>query len=131
MKNYVVFDAYKHNSVGVWYYVPENGTFKEGASSYGFGAIKYPEGSVYVGEIYYDGKEFIKHGKGQQDFTYSVMGKMMKEFDMKQYKFVGEYDKDHEWIYGNGVLYYRDADSKPVHFCKAWFEGLRITGEYV
>lgn len=130
MKNYVIFDAYKKNTVGVWYYAPEKGGFNEGEPSYGFGAVKYNEGSVYVGGLYYDGKDFIKHGFGEQDFTYSTMSAVITELGIKKYKFVGEYDKDHEWIYGNGVLYYTDEKLKPARFCKGSFEGLRLIGEY-
>lgn len=130
MKNYVIFDAFKTNEEGAWYYAPDNGVFKEGEPSYGFGSIKYPEGSVYTGGIYYDGKNFIKHGFGEQDFTYSTMGRVNKTMGVKKYKFVGEYDKDHEWIFGNGVLYYVNDDLTPARFVKASFEGLVKTGEY-
>ena len=74
MKNYKVFDAYKTNSAGVWYFVPDGGVFKKGKPCKGFGAIKYAEGSVYTGDIFYDGKNFNKKGYGQQDFTKSNIG---------------------------------------------------------
>lgn len=39
-KLYKIFDAYKLNSVGVWYFIPNEGAFKAGKPCKGFGAIK-------------------------------------------------------------------------------------------
>lgn len=131
MKNYKVFDAYKTNSAGVWYFVPDGGVFKKGKPCKGFGAIKYAEGSVYTGDIFYDGKNFNKKGYGQQDFTKSNIGDTVKALGEKKYKFVGQYDyRKTDWIYGNGVLYYTYEDGNPSHFKKGFFKGLDKIGEY-
>lgn len=131
MKNYKVFDAYKTNSVGVWFFAPKEGVYKEGKPCKGFGSVKYPEGSVYTGDIYYDGKNFNKIGYGQQDFSRSVIGYTDSRINEKKYKFVGSYDyRKTEWIYGNGVLYYTDESGKPSHFAKGFFSGLTRIGDY-
>lgn len=130
MKNYVVFDAYYKNKPGVWFYCPSVGEFVAGEPSTGFGTVRYPEGSVYTGDIYYDGKNFIKHGFGTQNFTYSKLGELRSDIGLRKFKFVGEYDKDHEWIFGNGVLYYTDENLKPKAFVKGNFLGLALVGPY-
>lgn len=131
MKNYTVFEELKTNSAGVWFFVPDSGVFKKGTPCKGFGAIKYAEGSVYTGDIFYDGKNFNKKGYGQQDFTKSSIGDTVKTIGEKKYKFVGCYDyRKTDWIYGNGVLYYTYEDGKPSHFRKGFFKGLDKIGEY-
>ena len=60
-KNILIIENFKTNSAGIWYFVPE-GVFKMGKPCKGFGSIKYVEGSVYSGDIYYDGKNFEKLG---------------------------------------------------------------------
>lgn len=131
MKNYKIFDGYKTNSVGVWYFCPQKGSFEEGKPCKGFGCIKYAEGSLYTGDIYYDGENFNKKGCGQQDFTRSGIGDIIPSLGEKKYKFVGCYDyRKTDWIYGNGVLYYTDEKGAPTHFRKGFFKGLDKTGEY-
>lgn len=129
-KNIIFFENFKNNSAGVWYFVPE-GEFKKGKSCKGFGSIKYVEGSVYTGDIYYDGKSFEKLGYGQQDFTQSILSSCGAVSSDVLYKYVGKYDyRKSDWIYGNGVMYYKGADGKPTHFRKAFFSGLSVIGEY-
>lgn len=131
MKNYKVFAAFKKNAVGVWYFAPKEGTFKKCIPCKGFGCIKYAEGSVYTGDIYYDGKKFNKIGNGQQDFSRSDIGKVVPTIGEKKYLFVGRYDyRKTDWIYGNGVLYYTDESGKPTHFRKGFFRGLDKIKEY-
>ena len=55
--NYIIFDEYKTNRPGAWYFVPDEGVFVKGVPCHGFGAVKYVEGSVYVGELYYGNVE--------------------------------------------------------------------------
>lgn len=129
-KNIVVFENFKTDSAGVWYFVPE-GEFKKGKPCKGFGCIKYVDGSVYTGDIYYDGKNFEKLGYGQQDFTQSTLSSCGAVSSDVLYKYVGKYDyRKTDWIYGNGVMYYKSADGKPAHFRKAFFSGLSVIGEY-
>lgn len=130
-KNYIVFHGYDTNSAGVWYFSAEKGEFHTGKPCKGFGAVRYAEGSVYTGELYYDGKDFHKIGLGQQDFTHSTIGKTDERIHEKKYKFVGRYDyRKTDWIYGNGVLYYTDVNGKPSHFRKGFFKGLEKIKEY-
>ena len=129
-KNCLIFGAFYDDSAGVRFFVPD-GEFKKGKPCKGFGSIKYPEGSVYTGDVVYDGKNFEKLGYGQQDFTRSNIGALDKNINEKIYKFVGRYDyRKTDWIYGDGVLYYTDADGKPAHFVKGFFRGLDKAGEY-
>lgn len=131
MKNYKTFGAFKTNSVGVWYFMPNEGTFKTGMPCKGFGCIKYAESSVYTGEIYYDGKNFNKIGYGKQDFTQSNIGDVIESIGERKYLFVGRYDyRKTDWIYGNGVVYYTDKEGKPTHFRKGFYRGLDKIGEY-
>jgi lysophospholipase L1-like esterase len=132
MKNsFKIFESYRTNSVGIWYFVADNGEWKKGKPCKGFGTVKYAEGSVYTGDLYYDGKNFNKIGFGQQDFSRSCFGNIDKRINEKKYKFVGRYDyRKTDWIYGNGVMYYTDACGKPTHFAKGFFTGVRITGDY-
>ena len=48
--NYVVFDEYRTNAPGAWYFAPDQGEFCKGTPCHGFGTVKYVEGSVYTGE---------------------------------------------------------------------------------
>lgn len=131
MANCKIFDAFKTNSAGVWYFVPKEGAFHKGKPCKGFGCIKYAEGSVYTGDIFYDGKNFNKIGYGQQDFTHSAIGNPIPAIGEKKYKFVGNYDyRKTDWIYGNGVLYYTDSEGKPTHFRKGFYRGLDWIGAY-
>ncbi len=130
-KKIVIFENFKTNAAGVWYFVPE-GEFKKGKPCNGFGVIKYVEGSVYSGDIYYDGKSFEKLGFGQQDFSQSSLSSCGAVSYDVLYKYVGKFDyRKTNWIYGNGVMYYKSADGKPTHFRKAFFSGLSVVGEYM
>lgn len=131
MKNYKMFDAYITHSVGVWYFVPDAGVFRTGKPCKGFGYIKYAEGSVYTGDLFYDGKNFNKLGYGQQDFSNSDIGKTVPALGEKKVMFVGRYDyRKTDWIYGNGVVYYTYENGKPSHFRKGFFRGLDKIKEY-
>ncbi|MCM1295430.1 MAG: SGNH/GDSL hydrolase family protein [Muribaculaceae bacterium] len=130
-KNIKIFSNFKNNAAGIWYFSPNEGAFRKGTPCKGFGCIKYAEGSIYTGDIYYDGTNFNKLGYGQQDFTRSNIGDLNKYLGEKKYKFVGAYDyRKTDWIYGNGVLYFTYPDGKPSHFLKGFFSGLDKKGEY-
>lgn len=45
-KNYVIFDPYYTNREGAWYFSPDEGEFCQGKACYGFGSVKYFDGSV-------------------------------------------------------------------------------------
>lgn len=102
----------------------DNGILQNGQS--GFGSVAYPEGSVYTGSLIYTGGEFEKYGYGEQDFTKSVMtADVLGGADgLDVYKFVGHYDyRKTDWIFGNGILYFRDKKLKPAAFIKGYFIG--------
>ena len=126
-----IFDAFKTNSAGVWYFIPKSGAFQKGKPCKGFGCVKYAEGSVYTGDLFYDGKNFNKLGYGQQDFSHSAIGNLIPAIGEKKYKFVGAYDyRKTDWIYGNGVLYFTDPEGRPTHFRKGFYRGLDWIGGY-
>ena len=131
-KNTIIFDNYYMHTPGIWYFTPNDlEKYKKNKPCYGFGQIKYSEGSLYTGEIYYDGKKFHKQGFGQQDFTYSVLSTLIPETNDKIYLFIGQFDyKKTNWINGNGVLYYRDKDGNPTRFIKGFYTNLSKIGEY-
>lgn len=129
-------EHYRKGTVGLWFFVTEDeARYSCGKSVYGFGCIKYDEGSVYTGDIWFDGKNYHKFGFGKQDFTYSeigsansLSGKLLKA---KKYMFVGEFDhRVNNWIYGNGVLYYNDLNGNPYRFMKGKFNCLTRTGDW-
>lgn len=132
-KNIVMFDNFKKGSEGVWYFIPSDmNLYKKHKPCYGFGVIKYPEGSVYSGDLYFDGKNYNKLGFGTQDFTHSTLGSVDPNINEKRALFVGKYDyRKTDWIYGNGVLYYRDLNGQPSRFIKGFFNGLDLLKPYV
>lgn len=133
MKNIVFFPALKQNKAGIWYFHTNKiNDYRKGKPCKGFGQIKYPEGSIYTGDIYFDGVNFNKLGNGQQDFTHSSLGNVDSKINEKIYKYVGKYDyRKTDWIYGNGVIYYQDINNKPSHFVKGYFKGLNKCKDYV
>lgn len=131
--NIKVKKAFNLDEVGIQFFVPNNmALYKSGKPCHGFGQIKYGEGSVYTGEVYFDGKEYHKLGYGRQEFTYSSLGSVDLNINEKIYMFVGNFNyRKTNWIYGNGVLYYRDLEGKPSRFVKGFFSCLDKTDEYI
>lgn len=125
MNNKYLFDNFYNNAPGIWYFIPKNPeAYIRGKPSYGFGCIKYAEGSVYTGNLYFDGKNYNKIGIGQQDFTLSFLSKTSLP-NQRIYKYVGEYDyRKNDWIYGRGVLYFVDQNNTPSYFVRGIFDGL-------
>lgn len=130
--NIKVFDTFKSNTPGIQCFVPNNRElYKKGKPCHGFGRIKYGEGSIYTGEIYFDGKEYHKFGFGRQDFTFSTIGAVDPAINEKIYCFVGNFDhRKTNRIYGNGVMYYRDLNGNPSRFVKGFFYGLDRIDNY-
>ena len=128
-----LFPAFSKNENGVWLFIPKNKErFNKGKSTKGRGIIKYPEGSIYYGDVFFDGKNYNKLGQGQQDFSSSDMGGVDTFINERMYKFVGTYNyRKNDWIYGNGVLYYKDLNGKPSHFVKGVFHGTNKVSDYV
>ena len=129
--NYIVFDEYRTNRPGAWYFMPDEGVFCKDVPCRGFGAVKYAEGSVYVGELYYDGENFNKIGYGQQDFCRSVLGRKSIHSGLRHSKYAGAFDyRKTDWIYGNGVMYFADDEGNPQYFVKGFFSSFDKIGEW-
>ena len=131
-RNCKMFENFYTNKPGIWYFIPKDSeSYKKNSPCKGFGQIKYGEGSLYTGEIYFDGKNYHKQGYGQQDFTYSSIGSIDQKRNEKKYLFIGKFDyKKTNWIHGNGILYYRDKDGNPLRFVKGFFSNLSKINEY-
>lgn len=125
-------DAYGRFATGVQVFVPENeADFAEGKSTRGFGIIRYAEGSVYYGDVFFDGENYNKLGFGRQDFLLSDIGALDSWRKIRRAFYIGEFDyRETDWIYGNGVIYYVDENNRPACFVKGFYEGLDITGPY-
>lgn len=130
--NIKIFNSFKKDDYGIIFFVPANKElYKKGKPCKGFGQIKYVEGSVYTGDVYFDGTDYHKLGFGKQDFTYSTLSTIDPSINEKIYLFVGEFDyRKTNWIYGNGVLYYRDPNGKPSSFVKGFYSCLDKIKEY-
>ena len=132
-KRFCVTNEFYTKDLGLLFYFPNRGNYEPGKKSKGFGSIKYPEGSVYTGDLYFDGKNFHKLGFGRQDFS-SVKNHLFvkyQNFEAKYMSYIGQFDyKKTDWIYGNGIMYYRDKSGNPVGFMKGFFEGLCKTKEW-
>lgn len=132
MKNLKIFEQFGTFSVGVQFFVPEDAAaYSAGKPCKGFGSVRYGEGSVYCGELYFDGKNYNKLGFGRQDFMLSELGSLNPDRKMRKAFYIGSFDyRKTDWIYGNGVMYYVDADNRPACFVKGFFEGVNKVGEY-
>lgn len=116
------------NAVGWLWFIP-NEQFEEGKPCTGWGKERYGEGSVFEGQVKYDGKKFYRQGFGIQDFTYSYLigncplGMVFKTF-------YGLYDSEngYPWMIGNGVMYCVDeVTGKPAGFVKGFFNALNVS----
>ena len=127
-----IFPDFIKNSQGVQFFVPDDEkAYSNGKPCHGFGMVRYGEGSVYCGGLYFDGAQYNKLGLGRQDFTLSLIGDLNR-MNIRKAFFCGGFDyRETDWIYGNGVLYYTDANNKPYCFVKGFFEGVNKVGEYV
>lgn len=124
----------KDGNLGPWYFTPDDETVNELVPNlYGIGCVKYEEGSIYQGPLFYDGEHFNKIGNGVQDFTQSIIqsDEVGGPIDAKLYKYVGNFDyRKTDWIYGNGVFYFVSQQNQPLAFIKGFFAGLRKEKEY-
>ena len=127
-----IFDNFKKQCAGVWYFSPEDeAAFKKGLPTKGFGSIKYPEGSLYTGEIYFDGENYNKLGFGKQEFYTSEISAFKSEINARIASYVGQFDyRVTDWIFGNGVLYFADEYFKPKFWVKGFYLSLDKVGEY-
>lgn len=132
MNNFKVYNAFKNFSDGVQFFVPDDASaYASGKPCNGFGSVRYGEGSVYTGELYFDGTNYNKLGFGRQDFMLSELGALNPERKLRKAFYIGSFDyRETDWIYGNGVMYYVDENNRPACFVKGFFEGVNKTGEY-
>ena len=111
------------DAVGWLWFIPDK-DFTEGVPCSGWGMERYPEGSVFEGQVKYDGKKFYRQGFGKQDFTNSSLTLQVPD-GMVGKTFYGLYDSEgnHPWMYGNGILYCVDeVTGKPAGFVKGFFD---------
>lgn len=111
---------------GLIFFKPKNGKFVDGIPCEGFGSFSYKEGSVYTGDMYYDGARYNKIGFGKQDFSrvnqeYSIIKGKKQKLNL----YIGAFDyRKTDWIYGNGVMYYVDENNNPSGFRIGFYKGL-------
>lgn len=131
-KHSYVFENYHLGKSGIWFFMPDNEErFLKKKRTYGFGMVRYDEGSIYVGDLLFDGKDYRKIGFGRQDFANSFLGNISLP-NQRIFCYVGQYDyRKTDWIYGNGVLYLIDQNGKPTHFIKGFYDGINKIGPYV
>ena len=100
------------------------------------GFIRYGvDNSTYEGEIYYDHTGAAQRkGYGIQDFSQcnlgygSAWGCAENELF---YAYEGEFDYSVSgWIFGNGIMYYKDLSGNPVRFAKGFYSACHLLGEY-
>ena len=133
MKNLIINDSFKKFAPGVQFFVPDDiAAYTAKKPCNGFGMIRYGEGSVYCGDIYFDGTDHNKIGFGRQDFLPSPMlGGYNERTGTRAAFYIGMFDyRKTDWIYGNGIMYFVDKDNAPKYFIKGFFEGTRKIGEY-
>lgn len=128
----MLFPAFERFSDGVQYFFPQDGeAYAAGKPCKGFGSVRYAEGSLYCGDLYFDGKAYNKLGYGRQDFMLSEIGVLNEKNKVRKAFFLGFFDyRKTDWIYGNGALFFVDEQNKPVHFMKGFFEGLNKVADY-
>lgn len=122
----------ENNELGMYYFISPK-PFKNGKKQAGFGKIRYPEGSVYEGDLLYNGDFFGKMGFGEQEFTHSVVesGAFGAPSDLKLFKFIGYFDcKKCDWMWGNGIVYFNDANGNPKAFIKGFFNRTKKVKEW-
>ncbi len=127
-----IFDELQSFRTGVALFVPEDAqAYEAGAACKGFGIIRYAEGSVYYGDVWFDGTDYNKLGFGRQDFMLSVLGALDPEHKIRRAFYIGQYDyRQTDWICGDGVMYYVDEDNKPACFVPGYYEGVNLVGPY-
>ncbi len=112
-------------------YESSDGELRNG--QYGFGSVKYAEGSIYTGSLIYVDGVLEKYGFGEQNFENSTITAegFTADKNLKLLKFVGFYDFfETNWIFGNGVFYFTDKKGRPAAFIKGRFAGTGKIAEW-
>lgn len=127
-----IFGAFRSNSVGVQFFVPNGGHNFDGVTPCdGFGCVKYDDGTVYLGDLYFDGKIYIKRGFGRLSYGESELGVIFGKSGIGKAFYIGEFGGNGaDDIYGDGVMYYRNAENYPACFVKGFFDGFHKVGAY-
>ncbi len=107
--------------------------YKKDGIVYGDGIIEFADGSLYKGNMVYDGIDYYKNGYGVLDFSNSRMigENVGGPVDSKINKYIGffDYSKD-EWQYGKGVFYFNDLNGNPLAFIKGFFTHNQCIDKY-
>ncbi|HCY51251.1 MAG TPA: hypothetical protein DHU65_00920 [Clostridiales bacterium] len=122
------------DKVGMRWFTPDNGEWKEGVPCKGIGEEKYREGSVYIGEMEYNGEIFYKQGHGIQYFgesTYHDGTAFGGPEDSLTLMYEGDFDHSKaDWFYGNGIFYFTRKDGTPVALTHGFFTGVATYGPW-
>ncbi len=127
-----ITNEFKHYAEGLQFFVPEDEkAYAQGKPCKGFGSVKYNEGSVYYGDLYFDGTYYNKLGFGRQEFHYSDISGEFPIRKVRRNMYVGNFDyRQTDWIYGNGIMYFYGYDNKPNCFVKGFYSGTFKIGDW-
>lgn len=113
--------------VGMRWFTPDNGEWKEGVPCKGIGEERYREGSVYIGQMEYNGEYFYKQGHGIQYFaesTYRDGTAFGAPDDSVTLMYEGDFDHSGGgWFFGNGIFYFTRKDGTPLAITHGFFTG--------
>ena len=130
----IYYENNQRNGLGILYFTGVMKTLSSFVGNQlGYGQVKYNDDSVYTGQLLYTGSDFLRKGYGEMDFSNTNFdaGVWGSSRDNRLYKYVGEFDYSiNGWIYGNGIMYYKDSNGNPTSFAKGYFSSCHIIGEY-
>ncbi len=118
------------SAVGMRRFTPDNGEWQKGVPCRGIGEERYREGSVYIGEMEYDGENFYKQGHGIQYFGESSF-RDAEAFggpeNLITLMYEGDFDHSKaDWFYGNGIFYFTNKDGTPAAIAHGFFTGVGL-----
>lgn len=123
------------NKVGMRWFKPFNGEWKQGVPSKGIGEEKYAEGSVYIGEMEYNGSIFYKQGHGKQYFAQSTFFEGTTfggPENSNTILYEGDFDHSKgDWFFGNGIFYFTHKDGTPFAISHKFFKGLNNYEDWI
>lgn len=131
-------------TIGCWYFKGTMATFENPAGNQaGTGAICYDDGSVYTGDIYFNGdfaSGFLRDGTGSIDGSNAEMVVSYLEnvgsFIPNNYGgyyigYVdGSFSKENNFINGDAIIYVMDASREPYGYITGQWLGWSRTGTY-
>jgi len=108
----MLFPAFERFSDGVQYFFPQDGeAYAAGKPCKGFGSVRYAEGSLYCGDLYFDGKAYNKLGYGRQDFMLSEIGVLNEKNKVRKAFFLPEMECEFDVradVFESAFDHYRD-----------------------